>query len=161
MVFLPCSKLDGRRPPAPARARAFRLKRYAADTVRGRHGGTLNGPMAVVGGAPLPVVRLIEDLAAGARQGVSGQELAAIREHVAAAGFSPSLLMPADLRVVGLVSPSGGSVPIARFDPVNVGELHYLRHVTAQQEWPIATRLADYYASGARLARDPRSGRPP
>jgi hypothetical protein len=112
----------------------------------------------VTGGSFSPVAALILDLATGVRESVSGQELALIREHVAAAGFSPTLRMAADRRVVGLVPPSGEHRPLARFDLVDVGELHYLRHVIAQQEWPIGATLADYYASGARLARDPRSG---
>jgi len=112
----------------------------------------------VTSSASSPVAALILELATGARQGVSGQELQRIREHIAAAGFSPTLRMSADRRVVGLIPPSGGPGPLARFDLVDVGELHYLRHVIAQQEWPVGTTLADYYASGARLARDPRSG---
>lgn len=108
-------------------------------------------------GASLPVVQLILELVTGARQGVSGQELQRIREHVAAAGFGPTMTYPADIRVVGLIPPSGGT-PLRRRDPVNVGEVHYLRHVVAQREWPFGTPLSAYYASGVNLALDRRSG---
>jgi hypothetical protein len=111
----------------------------------------------VTSGASLPVVRLILELATGVRQGVSGQEIQSIREHVAAAGFSPTLRMPADPRVVGLMTPSGEG-PLTLDDTVDVGELHYLRHVVIQREWPFGTAVGDYYASGADLALDPRSG---
>jgi hypothetical protein len=111
----------------------------------------------VTGGSFSPVAALILDLATGVRQGVSGQELALIREHVAAAGFSPTMQMPADRRVVGLI-PLSGDTPLRRGDPVNVGEIHYLRHVIAQREWPFGTSLSAYYASGVDLALDRRSG---
>jgi len=111
----------------------------------------------VTSGASSPIAALILELATGVRQGVSGRELQSIREHIAAAGFSPTLLMPADPRVVGLTTPSGNG-PLALYDPVHVGELHYLRHVVFQGEWPFGTSVSAYYASGADLALDPRSG---
>ena len=104
-----------------------------------------------------PAAALILEVASGARMSVSARELQLIREHVAAAGFSPTLQTRADLRVVGLVPPSGGR-PLALYDAANVGEMHYLRHVIAQQEWAYGTLLDEYYESGARLARDRRSG---
>jgi len=111
-----------------------------------------------VSSSPLaPAIVLILEVASGARASVSAQELQLIREYVAVAGFSPTLKMPADRRVRGLIPPSGGR-PLSLRDPVGVDEIHYLRHVIDGREWPTGTTPAAYHASGTRLARDPRSG---
>ena len=80
-----------------------------------------------------------------------------IRRHIADAGFDPTVSLPADARIVGL-TPLGGRAPLQLGDPVAAAELHYLRHVVAQNEWPLDTTRADYLRSARDLALDPRSG---
>lgn len=41
---------------------------------------------------------------------------------------------------------------------VDAAELHYLRHVLAQQEWPVGTTRANYLRGAHDLALDQRSG---
>ncbi|MBA2450255.1 MAG: hypothetical protein H0V51_19750 [Chloroflexi bacterium] len=72
-------------------------------------------------------------------------------------GFDPTASLPADARVFGL-TPLGARGPLRLGDPVDVAELHYLRHAIFQQEWPVGTSRGDYIRSARDLAVDPRSG---
>src|SRR3954471_10246273 len=101
------------------------------------------------------VDQLILDLGLGARR-ASGRDLEAIRLHVAQAGFDPQATYPADRRVVGLQR-SNGQV-IQRGDLLPTDELHYLRHVVNQQEWPTGTTQAQYEDSLRNLALRLRVG---
>ena len=106
---------------------------------------------------PLPAAdALIVEAATGVRR-LTGRELQLIRRHVADAGFDPMTTLPADARVVGL-TPLGGLAPLQLGDPVPAAELHYLRHVVSQQEWPVGTSRADYIRSARDLALDSRTG---
>lgn len=91
-----------------------------------------------------PVDQLIVALGAGT-QSPSGQDLEVIRWHVRAAGFDPSATFPADRRVVGLRRVNGSI--IERGDLIPTAELHYLRHVVAQREWPDGTTIRQYEQS--------------
>jgi len=101
------------------------------------------------------VDQLILDLGLGARR-ATGQDLEIIRRHVSAAGFNPLATFPADRRVAGLRRANGQV--IQRGDPIPTAELHYLRHVVDQQEWPMGTTLAQYEQSLSDLALGLRVG---
>ena len=77
--------------------------------------------------------QLIVDLGLGIRD-ASGLDLEAIRLHVSAAGFDPQATFPADRRVVGHRRTSGRIIQFG--DQIPTAELHFLRHVVSQQEWP-------------------------
>jgi hypothetical protein len=80
----------------------------------------------------------------------TGAELEAIRWHVAQASFDPAVAFPADPRIVGLRRSNGTLVRLD--DPIPTGELHYLRHVVRQAEWPPGTTQEQYEVSLAHLA---------
>jgi hypothetical protein len=80
----------------------------------------------------------------------TGAELEAIRWHIAQAGFDPSVTSPADHRVVGLRRANGALTRLD--DPIPTAELHYLRHVVRQAEWPPGTTQAQYEEGLASLA---------
>jgi hypothetical protein len=101
------------------------------------------------------VDQLILDLGLSARD-PTGRDLEAIRRHVGAAGFDPLATFPADRRVVGLRRANGQI--IQRGDAIPTAELHYLRHVVEQQEWPTGTTQAQYEASLRDLAVTLRVG---
>lgn len=95
--------------------------------------------------------------AAGTRRTVlSATDLARVLGHVAQAGFDPQAREAVRGRIVGLARPAGGQV--GRGDQLPPDEVHYLRHVVAQQEWPAGTTLAEYLASIRRVIEDPTSG---
>jgi hypothetical protein len=101
------------------------------------------------------VDQLILDLGQGTRR-PTGQDLEAIRLHVAQAGFDPLATYPADRRVTGLQR-SNGQI-IRRGDPIPTAELHYLRHVVRLQEWPAGTTKDQYEDSLRNLALRLRVG---
>ena len=98
---------------------------------------------------------LIVAAGAGARP-VSDEELNRVLAHVASAGFHPAALERARGNIVGLERPAGGRVQ--RGDRLPPGEVHYLRHVVARQEWPDGTTPDAYLASIQRVIRDATSG---
>jgi hypothetical protein len=101
------------------------------------------------------VDELILDLGLGARR-ATGRDLEMIRLHVAQAGFDPQATFPADRRVVGLRRANGQIIRLG--DPLPTDELHYLRHVVNQQEWPLGTTFAQYEDSLRNLALRLRVG---
>jgi hypothetical protein len=101
------------------------------------------------------VDQLILDLGLGARR-ATGRDLEAIRLHVAQAGFDPLAAFPADRRAVGKRRPNGQI--IERGDLLPTAELHYLRHVVDQQEWPTGTTPSQYEDSLRNLALRLRVG---
>ena len=101
------------------------------------------------------VDQLILDLGLDTRN-PTGRDLEAIRLHVAQAGFDPLMTYPADRRVTGLQRASGQV--IQRGDQIPTAELHYLRHVVRQQEWPPGTTQAQYEEGLRNLALRLRVG---
>src|SRR3954471_5573745 len=104
---------------------------------------------------PSDVDNIILDLIARVRW-PTGRDLETIREHVAQAGFDSEMTFPADPRVVGLRRADGTVVNLD--DPIPTGELHYLRHVVRQEEWPAGTTQVQYERSLADLAASLRVG---
>jgi hypothetical protein len=104
---------------------------------------------------PSDVDRLILNLIQTGRY-PTGAELEAIRWHVAQSTFDRSMTLPADPRVVGLQRSDGTVVKLD--DPIPTAELHYLRHIVRQAEWPIGTTQAQYEASLGQLASGLRVG---
>ena len=98
---------------------------------------------------------LILDLGLSARN-PTGRDLEAIRRHVGASGFDPLATFPADRRVAGLQRANGQI--IQRGDAIPTAELHYLRHVVRQQEWPDGTTSPQYEDSLTNLALRLRVG---
>jgi hypothetical protein len=101
------------------------------------------------------VDQLILDLGLGARR-ATGRDLEAIRLHVAQAGFDRLAIFPADVRAAGLTR--ADSTIVQRGDLLPTAELHYLRHVVRQQEWPPGTTQAHYEDSLRNLALRLRVG---
>jgi len=99
--------------------------------------------------------QMIRDIAAGTRA-PTGTDIAAIRAHIANAGFDPASSYLADRRVLGL--PWSDGAAIEHGDRIPTAELHYLRHVVAQREWPPRTSPAEYVDSLRELADIPRTG---
>ena len=58
--------------------------------------------------------------------------------------------------MVGLRRPNGQIIQLG--DPIPTGELHYLRHVVQQQEWPAGTTQAQYEQGLRELAFSLRVG---
>lgn len=102
-----------------------------------------------------PVDQMILDIAVGARA-PPGRDLVSIRRHIAAAGFDPHARFPPDKRVIGLAR-SGGAVVHAG-DRIPTAELHFLRHVVAQGEWPPGTTPTQYVRYLRDLAGHSRAG---
>jgi hypothetical protein len=86
----------------------------------------------------------------------TGQDLEEVRLHVARAGFDPTIVLPADPRIVGLKRGNGQLVGLG--DPIPTAELHFLRHVVRQQEWPKGTTESQYERSLGDLAASLRAG---
>lgn len=84
---------------------------------------------------------LIRDVVAGIRA-PTGSDVAAIRDHIAGAGFNPHASHPPDRRVLGL--PWNGGAALSAGDRIPTAELHHLRHVVAQREWPAGTTEDEY-----------------
>lgn len=102
------------------------------------------------------VHRLILDAATDPARRLDDAELARVLRHVARAGFDPLALERARGNLVGLPRPGGGAV--LRGERLSSAEIHYLRHIVAQEEWPTGTTLAGYVASLPPLILDPDSG---
>jgi hypothetical protein len=101
------------------------------------------------------VDQLILDLGLGARR-ASGRDLEVIRLHVAQAGFDPLATYPAGRRAAGHRRENGDI--IQSIDRVHTAELHYVRHVIEQREWPDGTTQAQYEESLRNLALRLRVG---
>lgn len=99
------------------------------------------------------ITRLISQAATGARE-LTAPELQRALDHVASAGFDPAPVARAG-RLGGVVWQ--GRVLRGR-DQLPSAEVHYLRHVVVNQEWPPGTTLVDYLASITEVIGDPRSG---
>ena len=97
--------------------------------------------------------RLILEAGASGRE-LSADELRRVLEHVARAGFQVRTLAKAS-RLGGIVW--GGRV-LKGNDRLPSAEVHYLRHVVAEQEWPPGTTLAAYLQSIRDVILDPASG---
>lgn len=99
------------------------------------------------------VDELIEAAFAGER--LNAAEIQRIAEHIAAAGFDPTLLVPAGSRLIGI---EWQGRQLRRQDQMPTAGAHYLRHVVARQEWPVGTTPETYEASVASIAEQPESG---
>ena len=100
--------------------------------------------------------RLILDAATDPRRDLAPEELAGVLRHVARAGFDPHALERARGNLVGAPRPDGGRVRTG--DRLPPAEIHYLRHVVIQDEWPAGATLAGYVASIRAVIADPASG---
>ena len=98
--------------------------------------------------------RLILDAATGRRR-LTSAEIQQVLEHVARAGFDPNRLERARGRLAGLVWQGR---TLAGHDLLLPAEVHYLRHVVRQQEWPAGTSLAAYVESIGTVLLDEASG---
>jgi hypothetical protein len=97
---------------------------------------------------------LIEELAASGRAPTAA-ELAAIREHVAHAGFDPN----ARERARNSASETFWQAREVRSsDLLPPVVAHYLRHVVRKTEWPVGTTLAEYVQSAEAVVRSDLSG---
>lgn len=96
---------------------------------------------------------LIEDAFSG--RDLTAEEVQAIAEHVAAAGFDPIYMVSAGKRLEGVAWQ--GQI-LARNTELPTAEVHYLRHVIEGAEWPARTTLDEYQASVAVMARSMKSG---
>jgi len=98
--------------------------------------------------------RLILEAAASGRH-LTGDELQQVIQHVAQAGFDSTAIEDVGGRLVGLIWKdhrirTGDSLPPA--------EVHYLRHVAVQSEWPLGTAYDEYLASLRDVILDPQTG---
>ncbi len=82
-------------------------------------------------------------------------ELRHVLEHVAQAGFDPTPHARAGGRLTGLQWQ--GRI-LRGNDHLPSAEVHYLRHVIAQREWPVGTTLSQYIDSIQEVVCDARSG---
>lgn len=82
-------------------------------------------------------------------------ELRHVLEHVAQAGFDPTPHARAGGRLTGLQWQ--GRI-LRGNDHLLSAEVHYLRHVIAQREWPVGTTLSQYIDSIQEVVCDARSG---
>jgi len=98
--------------------------------------------------------RLIVEAATGAHQ-LSADELRRALEHVAQSGFTPAVDTPAGGRLAGIVWQGRA---LSGRDRLTSAEVHYLRHVVVQQEWPVGTTLGEYLGSIREVILDPNSG---
>jgi hypothetical protein len=98
--------------------------------------------------------RLAAELATTGRDATPA-ELAAIREHVAQAGFDPTALERARRTAAGAVWK--GQV-VRPGDFLAPAVAHYLRHVVVEPQWPRGTSLDDYVRAAAAVVVSPESG---
>lgn len=96
---------------------------------------------------------LIEDAFSGRE--LTAEEVQAIAEHVAAAGFDPSHRVAAGKRLIGII---WQGQTVQRQTSIPTAEAHYLRHVIVGREWAGGTSLEQYLESAAAVARNPSSG---
>ena len=99
--------------------------------------------------------QFIVDLGRGLRN-ATGHDLETLRIHVAQAGFDSQRTFVADRRVIGLTRSNGQIIHLG--DQIANDELHYLRHVVEQQEWPTGTTQSQYEDSLSNLALRLRVG---
>jgi hypothetical protein len=85
----------------------------------------------------------------------SEEEVSAIRERVAGAGFDPQPLERAGGRAAGVI---WGGRTVAPGDRLPPAVAHYLRHVVNGNEWPARTTLRQYLRSLREIVRDPSGG---
>lgn len=100
--------------------------------------------------------QIILDAATDPARQLTATELARVLRHIAGAGFDPLALERVRGNLVGVIGLNG--TIIERGDRLLPVEIHYLRHVIAQREWPAGTTLAAYVASIPRIVTDPESG---
>jgi hypothetical protein len=105
-------------------------------------------------GATPEADRLILEAATAPRD-LDAAELALVLQHVARAGFDPDALERVGGRLAGV--PWQGRV-LKGGDRLPPAEVHYLRHVVAQDEWPEGTTLAEYLQSMRAAILDRASG---
>jgi hypothetical protein len=98
---------------------------------------------------------LVLDIVEG-RRPPTGHDLEAIRWQVAQAGFGTTASRAADDRLIGQRRLDGSAIHPGDFLPTS--ELHYLRHVVVQEEWPSWTTPTVYEWCLRSLALDPRAG---
>ena len=111
----------------------------------GRSGGT---------GGVHPVDRLLLEIAKSGRMPTGG-EIQEIRDHIAGLGFDTTTNTPAGGRLHGLEWE--GRI-LKRTDVLSALEVHYLRHVVKQREWPPGTTLLAFPESVRAVILDPDSG---
>ncbi len=95
--------------------------------------------------------RLILEAATTARQLIR-DELQQILDYLAQVGFDPDALEKAGGRIAGL---NWQGHTIRAGDRLPPAEVHYLRHVVAQEEWPQGTTFEEYLASISQAIRSP------
>lgn len=100
------------------------------------------------------VAALIAEAATGTRR-LTPDELRRVLEHVAQAGFDPTPHARAGGRLTGVQWQ--GRI-LRGSDWLTSAEAHYLRHVTANNEWPTGTTMDDYISSIRRVILDRHSG---
>ncbi len=100
------------------------------------------------------VPALIAELA-GTERDASEDEIRRIREYVAERGFDPDALERVRGRGAGIVW--RGQTLRGR-DQLPPAEAHYVRHVLAEQEWPLGTSLQEYLECVAQIVLDQGSG---
>ena len=100
------------------------------------------------------VDQLIEELSQTGRD-ITDTELQDLRRWVAGVGFGPTATMKASADMAG--SSWHGKI-IASNDRLPNDIRHYLRHVTAREEWPVNTTLDEYIHSLSDAILDQRGG---
>jgi hypothetical protein len=101
------------------------------------------------------VHRLILDAATDPAGQLTTTELDRVLRHIAGAGFDPLALERARGNITGVPRPRGGQVGTR--DRLPPAEIHYLRHVIANREWPLGTTPEDYLTSVEVVVGDPAS----
>jgi hypothetical protein len=105
-------------------------------------------------GAVHPVDRLLLEMAESGRMPTSG-ETKEIRNYIAGLGFNIGSNTPAGGRLHGLEWE--GRI-LKRTDMLSALEVHYLRHVVKQREWPPGTTLLAFPESVRAVILDSDSG---
>jgi len=82
-------------------------------------------------------------------------ELRRVLEHIAAAGFDPTPNARVGGRLTGI---QWQGATLKGSDRLTSAEVHFLRHVVANSEWPTGTTLNDYIQSIRDVILDRRSG---
>ncbi len=102
----------------------------------------------------MPANRLIFEAATGGRQ-LTPDELQQTVDHMAQVGFDPDAQEDVGGRLVGL---SWKGRIVQSGDRLSSAEVHYLRHVVLQKEWPDGTTYEAYLDSLEKVIKDPQSG---
>ncbi len=110
--------------------------------------------MTASGGPFIEPDRLIVEAATGARE-LTPDEISRVLEHVARAGFTPAADAQAGGRIAGVIWQGR---TLRGSDRLTSAEVHYLRHVVVQGEWPVGTTLNEYLDSIRAVIMDPASG---